>query len=134
MSDDTSSIPQSEHSDKTETIPTSEPVMDENKLIDEDIMIEDIISSTQKVKLDSGSNELEKEGNSLCTIMEQPSLEEMKKSIFSTNIMPNTNTIEEKNKTGNYVLELNNNMTNMSNPIINKSANNQNYKPLIFKR
>ena len=101
-----------------------------NKLIDEDIMIEDIISSTQKVKLDSGSNELEKEGNSLCTIMEQPSLEEMKKSIFSTNIMPNTNTIEEKNKTGNYVLELNNNMTNMSNPIINKSANNQNYKPL----
>ena len=98
----------------------------EKKLINEDIIMEDIISSTQKVKLDSsGTN---KDVNSLCTIPEQPSLEEMKKSNFSNNIVPSTR--EEKKRTGNYVLELNNNITNSSNIILNKSANNQNYKPL----
>ena len=97
----------------------------ENKIIDEDIIMEDIISSTQKVKLDSF--QVEKENNSLCTIIEQPSLEEMKKSLFSNQII--SNNLEDKNKTGNYVLELNsnNNITNVSNGISNKSANN---KPL----
>ena len=97
----------------------------ENKIIDEDIIMEDIISSTQKVKLDSF--QMEKENNSLCTIIEQPSLEEMKKSLFSNQII--SNNLEDKNKTGNYVLELNsnNNITNVSNGISNKSANN---KPL----
>ena len=97
----------------------------ENKIIDEDIIMEDIISSTQKVKLDSF--QMEKENNSLCTIIEQPSLEEMKKSLFSNQII--SNNLEDKNKTGNYVLELNsnNNITNVSNGINNKSANN---KPL----
>ena len=92
----------------------------DNKIIDEDI-----ISSTQKVKLDSF--QMEKENNSLCTIIEQPSLEEMKKSLFSNQII--SNNLEDKNKTGNYVLELNsnNNITNVSNGISNKSANN---KPL----
>ena len=97
----------------------------DNKIIDEDIIMEDIISSTQKVKLDSF--QMEKENNSLCTIIEQPSLEEMKKSLFSNQII--SNNLEDKNKTGNYVLELNsnNNITNVSNGINNKSANN---KPL----
>ena len=97
----------------------------DNKIIDEDIIMEDIISSTQKVKLDSF--QMEKENNSLCTIIEQPSLEEMKKSLFSNQII--SNNLEDKNKTGNYVLELNsnNNITNVSNGISNKSANN---KPL----
>ena len=97
----------------------------DNKIIDEDIIMEDIISSTQKVKLDSF--QVEKENNSLCTIIEQPSLEEMKKSLFSNQII--SNNLEDKNKTGNYVLELNsnNNITNVSNGISNKSANN---KPL----
>ena len=97
----------------------------DNKIIDEDIIMEDIISSTQKVKLDSF--QMEKENNSLCTIIEQPSLEEMKKSLFSNQII--SNNLEDKNKTGNYVLELNsnNNITNASNGISNKSANN---KPL----
>ena len=97
----------------------------ENKIIDEDIIMEDIISSTEKVKLDSF--QVEKENNSLCTIIEQPSLEEMKKSLFSNQII--SNNLEDKNKTGNYVLELNsnNNITNVSNGISNKSANN---KPL----
>ena len=97
----------------------------DNKIIDEDIIMEDIISSTQKVKLDSF--QVEKENNSLCTIIEQPSLEEMKKSLFSNQII--SNNLEDKNKTGNYVLELNsnNNITNVSNGINNKSANN---KPL----
>ena len=97
----------------------------DNKIIDEDIIMEDIISSTQKVKLDSF--QMEKENNSLCTIIEQPSLEEMKKSLFSNQII--SNNLEDKNKTGNYVLELNsnNNITNISNGISNKSANN---KPL----
>ena len=97
----------------------------ENKIIDEDIIMEDIISSTQKVKLDSF--QMEKENNSLCTIIEQPSLEEMKKSLFSNQII--SNNLEDKNKTGNYVLELNsnNNITNVSNGISKKSANN---KPL----
>ena len=97
----------------------------DNKIIDEDIIMEDIISSTQKVKLDSF--QMEKENNSLCTIIEQPSLEEMKKSLFSNQII--SNNLEDKNKTGNYVLELNsnNNITNVSNVISNKSANN---KPL----
>jgi hypothetical protein len=87
--------------------------------------MEDIISSTEKVKLDSF--QVEKENNSLCTIIEQPSLEEMKKSLFSNKII--SNNLEDKNKTGNYVLELNsnNNITNVSNGISNKSANN---KPL----
>jgi hypothetical protein len=97
----------------------------DNKIIDEDIIMEDIISSTEKVKLDSF--QVEKENNSLCTIIEQPSLEEMKKSLFSNQII--SNNLEDKNKTGNYVLELNsnNNITNVSNGISNKSANN---KPL----
>lgn len=97
----------------------------DNKIIDEDIIMEDIISSTQKVKLDSF--QMEKENNSLCTIIEQPSLEQMKKSLFSNQII--SNNLEDKNKTGNYVLELNsnNNITNVSNGISNKSANN---KPL----
>jgi len=97
----------------------------DNKIIDEDIIMEDIISSTQKVKLDSF--QMEKENNSLCTIIEQPSLEEMKKSLFSNQII--SNNLEDKNKTGNYMLELNsnNNITNVSNGINNKSANN---KPL----
>ena len=97
----------------------------DNKIIDEDIIMEDIISSTQKVKLDSF--QVEKENNSLCTIIEQPSLEEMKKSLFNNQII--SNNLEDKNKTGNYVLELNsnNNITNVSNGISNKSANN---KPL----
>ena len=97
----------------------------DNKIIDEDIIMEDIISSTEKVKLDSF--QVEKENNSLCTIIEQPSLEEMKKSLFSNQII--SNNLEDKNKTGNYVLELNsnNNITNISNGISNKSANN---KPL----
>ena len=97
----------------------------DNKIIDEDIIMEDIISSTEKVKLDSF--QVEKENNSLCTIIEQPSLEEMKKSLFSNQII--SNNLEDKNKTGNYVLELNsnNNITNVSNGINNKSANN---KPL----
>ena len=103
-----------------------------NKIIDDDIIMEDIISSTQKVKLSSG--QIEKEENSLCTIVEQPSLEEMKKSIFSNKF--NTNQYEEKNKTGintNYILDFNSNSCNVSNNLINinKSANNNfNYKKL----
>jgi len=96
-------------------------------IIDDDIIMNDIISSTQKVKLDS--SQMEKDVNSLCTIVEQPSLEENKKSIFSNNIP--SNHFEDKNKTGNYLLNLNNNMSNSSNALINKSANNNiNYKPL----
>ena len=103
-----------------------------NKIIDNDIIMEDIISSTQKVKLSSG--QIEKEENSLCTIVEQPSLEEMKKSIFSNKFT--SNQYEEKNKTGinmNYILDFNSNSSNISNNLnnINKSANNNfNYKKL----
>ena len=103
-----------------------------NKVVDEDIIMEDIITSTQKVKLSSG--QIEKEENSLCTIVEQPSLEEMKKSIFSNKFT--SNQLEEKNKTGingKYILDFNNNSSNFSNNAINinKSANNNyNYKPL----
>ena len=99
------------------------------EIIDEDIIMDDIISSTQKVKLDS-NGQIEKDENSLCTIVEQPSLEEMKKSFFSYKL--NSNHFEEK-KTGNYILDLNRNTnsSNMSNNLINKSANNNiNYKPL----
>ena len=102
----------------------------ENKeVIDDDIIMDDIISSTQKVKLDS-NGQIEKEDNSLCTIVEQPSLEEQKKSIFSYNVP--SNHFEEK-KVGNFILDLNNNTnsSNISNKLINKSANNNiNYKPL----
>ena len=93
-----------------------------------DIM-DDIISSTQKVKLDS-NGQIEKDENSLCTIVEQPSLEEMKKSFYSHKL--NSNHFEEK-KTGNYILDLNSNTnnSNISNNFINKSANNNiDYKPL----
>ena len=99
----------------------------EKNRIDNDIIMEDIISSTQKVKLES--DQMEKDANSLCTIVEQPSMEDMKKSMLS-NIIP-SNHFEEKNKTGNYVLDLNNNMSNISNTLTIKSANNNNnYKPL----
>ena len=102
---------------------------EDKKALDEDIIMTDVISSTEKVKLDSGNTE--KDVNSLCTIIEQPSMEEMKKSMFSNNIP--SNKFEEKNKTGNYILDLNNNnnMSNSTNTLINKSANNtNNYKPL----
>ena len=98
------------------------------ELIDDDIIMDDIISSTQKVKLDS-NGQIEKDENSLCTIVEQPSLEEMKKSLYSHKL--NSNHFEEK-KTGNYILDLNSNTnnSNISN-FINKSANNNiDYKPL----
>lgn len=36
LSNDTSNLPQNEHNDETKTASTCEPVMDENKLIDED--------------------------------------------------------------------------------------------------
>ena len=98
----------------------------EKNQIDDDIMMEDIISSTQKVKIES--DQMEKDANSLCTIVEQPSMEDMKKSMFS-NIIPSNN-FEEKNKTGNYILDLNNNTSNISNTLTTKSANNNNYKPL----
>ena len=98
----------------------------EKNQIDDDILMEDIISSTQKVKIES--DQMEKDANSLCTIVEQPSMEDMKKSMFS-NIIP-SNHFEEKNKTGNYILDLNNNMSNISNTLTTKSANNNNYKPL----
>ena len=99
------------------------------ELIDDDIIMDDIISSTQKVKLDS-NGQIEKDENSLCTIVEQPSLEEMKKSFYSHKL--NSNHFEEK-KTGNYILDLNSNTnnSNISNNFINKSANNNiDYKPL----
>ena len=99
---------------------------DEKNQIDDDIIMADIISSTQKVKIES--DQMEKDANSLCTIVEQPSMEDMKKSMFS-NIIPSNN-LEEKNKTGNYMLELNNNTSNISNTLTTKSANNNNYKPL----
>ena len=98
----------------------------EKNQIDDDIIMADIISSTQKVKIES--DQMEKDANSLCTIVEQPSMEDMKKSMFS-NIIP-SNHFEEKNKTGNYILELNNNTSNISNTLTTKSANNNNYKPL----
>ena len=99
----------------------------EKNRIDNDIIMEDIISSTQKVKLES--DQMEKDANSLCTIVEQPSMEDMKKSMLS-NIIP-SNHFEEKNKTGNYVLDLNNNISNISNTLTIKSAsNNNNYIPL----
>ena len=98
----------------------------EKNQIDDDIIMADIISSTQKVKIES--DQMEKDANSLCTIVEQPSMEDMKKSMFS-NIIPSNN-FEEKNKTGNYILELNNNTSNISNTLTTKSANNNNYKPL----
>ena len=99
------------------------------EIIDDDIIMDDIISSTQKVKLDS-NGQIEKDENSLCTIVEQPSLEEMKKSFFSHKL--NSNHLEEK-KAENYILDLNSNTnnSNISNNLINKSANNNiNYKPL----
>ena len=98
----------------------------EKNQIDDDIIMADIISSTQKVKIES--DQMEKDANSLCTIVEQPSMEDMKKSMFS-NIIP-SNHFEEKNKTGNYILDLNNNTSNISNTLTTKSANNNNYKPL----
>ena len=98
----------------------------EKNQIDDDILMADIISSTQKVKIES--DQMEKDANSLCTIVEQPSMEDMKKSMFS-NIIP-SNHFEEKNKTGNYILDLNNNTSNISNTLTTKSANNNNYKPL----
>ena len=101
----------------------------DKNLIDDDIIIDDIISSTQKVKLDS-NGQIEKDENSLCTIVEQPSLEEMKKSNFSYKFT--SNHLEEK-KTGNYILDFNNNISNsnISNKLVNKSENSIiNYNPL----
>ena len=101
----------------------------DKNLIDDDIIIDDIISSTQKVKLDS-NGQVEKDENSLCTIVEQPSLEEMKKSNFSYKFT--SNHLEEK-KTGNYILDFNNNISNsnISNKLVNKSENSIiNYNPL----
>ena len=101
----------------------------DKNLIDDDIIIDDIISSTQKVKLDS-NGQIEKDENSLCTIVEQPSLEEMKKSNFSYKFTSNH---LEKKKTGNYILDFNNNISNsnISNKLVNKSENSIiNYNPL----
>ena len=103
----------------------------DKNLIDDDIIIDDIISSTQKVKLDS-NGQIEKDENSLCTIVEQPSLEEMKKSNFSYKFT--SNHLEEK-KTANYILDFNNNTSNsnISNKLVNKSENNNiNYNPLML--
>ena len=101
-----------------------------NNLVDEDIIIDDIITSTQKVKLEENQ---EFNQNSLCTIVEQPSIEEKEKFSKISQIQNNNNSntflsnklnIEDKSKSNNFILDLKNN--NSINSNINKSNSNSN--------
>ena len=132
-----------------------------NNFNDEDININDYIPSHQKEKIINNNiypypypypynKEEDEEENSLCTIVEQPSMEELEKNntisqksnnlfnpkqySFSNQIKSqlNVQNNENNNNINNYLLNLNNknNCNNLLNKIVPNSENKKNYKPL----
>ena len=130
-----------------------------NNYNDEDININDYIPSNQKEKIINNNiypypynkKEEEEEENSLCTIVEQPSNEELEKNntmsqnsnnLFNSKQYSFSNQIKNQfnlqnnqnnNNKSNYVLNVNNKINN-NNIVLNKipphSDNKKNYKPL----
>ena len=98
---------------------------------DEDINMDDLITSSEKNKFENIAYPYdinEKDENSLCTIVEQPSIEEKEKntkiSLSANNIFApsNQNTIKNNNMS-NYILQLNN--LNSNNIITNNTSSNK---------
>ena len=114
----------------------------DNDFNDEDINIKDIIQNDQKEKIINNNIESEEEdSNSLCTITEQPSIEDLEKNnslskksynLFSNKLNSQLNSQNKINK-NNYILDLNNNNNNnyiLFNKFEPNSDNKINYKPL----
>ena len=100
---------------------------------DEDINMDDFVANNEKNKLENINYPYdmnEKDENSLCTIVEQPSIEEKDKntkiSLSTNNIFApksNQNTIKNNNINNNYILQLNS--INSNNSIINNTSSNK---------
>lgn len=100
---------------------------------DEDINMDDFIANNEKNKLENINYPYdmnEKDENSLCTIVEQPSIEEKDKntkiSLTTNNIFApksNQNTIKNNNINNNYIIQLNS--INSNNSIINNTSSNK---------
>lgn len=100
---------------------------------DEDINMDDFIVNNEKNKLENINYPYdmnEKDENSLCTIVEQPSIEEKDKntkiSLTTNNIFApksNQNTIKNNNINNNYIIQLNS--INSNNSIINNTSSNK---------
>ena len=100
---------------------------------DEDINMDDFVANNEKNKLENINYPYdmnEKDENSLCTIVEQPSIEEKDKntkiSLSTSNIFApksNQNTIKNNNINNNYILQLNS--INSNNSIINNTSSNK---------